>query len=69
MVIKIKESADEQALSHSDRINDMLGTVEEAIAAIKNSKDLYGADMFVLKLINCRNGIDDLINDLAFTNA
>lgn len=69
MVIKIKESTDKQALSHSDRINDMLGAVEEAITAIKNSRDLYGTDMYVLKLINCRNGIDDLINDLAFTNA
>lgn len=56
-------------LSHSEKINDMLNTLENGLAEMKQLNGMYDSSAFVLKLINFKNGIEDLINDLAFTCA
>ena len=68
MKILIKENENKTILSYSERINEMLSILESGIAEMKKYDSMYDSSSFVLKLINFRNGVDDLINDLAYTS-
>ena len=68
MKILIKENENKTILSYSERINEMLSILESGIAEMKKYDGMYDSSSFVLKLINFRNGVDDLINDLAYTS-
>ena len=69
MKIFIKENEDKTILSYSEQINEMLSALESGISEMKNYNGVYDSSVFVLKLVNFRNGVDELINDLAYTCA
>ena len=67
MKILFNESVESKTImSYSEQVEEMLNTLETGIADMKQSNGFYDSSIFVCKLINFRNGIDDLIDDLAF---
>ena len=69
MKIKIKESQDNNLLSQTEHVNLMLNKLSEMLAEIKENSYTMGADICALDLIKFRNGVDNLINELAFAKA
>ncbi len=68
MKILMSDRQEQSIIAYSYLIKESLGNVADTLTRLKNTTQPTRSDNTILTLINCRNAIDDLINNLALGN-